>query len=67
MYLTPREIETQRQLLTGKSLAKCAAEMGIKLGTLKVYARWVYIKCGVTTRLELMAKHVDTTTPQSVP
>ena len=56
MTLTPRETEVYRLLMSGKSGPKCAAELGIKLGTWKVYARWVYLKMGVSGRLQLIAK-----------
>jgi len=56
MTLTPRETEVYRLLMSGKSGVECAKELGIDLGTFKHHAHWVYLKHGVSGRLQLIAK-----------
>lgn len=57
MTLTPRETSVLNLLKTGKRGAECATELGITLGTWKVYASRVYQKTGFRGRLELIERH----------
>ena len=59
MHLTPRETEVMKLLLTRKSGPECAKELRIALGTWKVYSRWVFLKSGVSNRIELMAREIE--------
>lgn len=54
MTLTPRETSVLKLLKTGKRGTECATELGIKIGTWKVYASRVYQKTGFRRRLELI-------------
>lgn len=60
MALTPRERQVLDLLKTGKRASVCADEIGITLGTFKVYASHVYQKMGVRGRLQLIELHSNT-------
>lgn len=59
MQLTPRETEVLALLKTGRKTSECAAELGITLGTWKVYCSHVYRALGVSGRFELMGKEIE--------
>jgi len=67
MILTPRETDVLRLLLTARRTTDCAAELGITLGTWKVYTSRVYQKHGVRGRLELLERAKAETVKEPLP
>jgi DNA-binding CsgD family transcriptional regulator len=56
--LSPRERETLRCLLDGMSEKQVAAELGLSQNTVHQYVRAVYLRFGVSSRSELLARHI---------
>jgi DNA-binding CsgD family transcriptional regulator len=56
--LSPRQLETLQQLLTGKGEKQIAADMRVRYNTLHHYVKSLYRHFGVTSRIELLAQWV---------
>jgi DNA-binding NarL/FixJ family response regulator len=57
--MTPRLREVRQRLLSRKSAKVIAHDLGITLGTMKVYTRRLYECLNIDGRVELMAIEIE--------